>query len=239
MMYPLVRELAGDGIPITVTCRVLKIARQPYYRWLKNPITTEELDEAYRANALFDAHRDDPEFGYRYLADEARDAMHAYDVAKAFLTHPWCAFVSELDIASGGPPAVKGGLLLYLGAALGIGGFGLIVSASLAEHILGGAATVAVFALMMDAADRDYAGSDYTLMACAIVVVQGIAGFAAGAVGELSDADYALVDRHAEALLEEFADVAREVARLGTGPDEDVDLARVSVDVFTDERAPH
>src|SRR5690606_29168223 len=59
------------------------------------------------------------------------------------------------------------------------------------------------------------------------------------AVGELSDADYALVDRHAEALLEEFADVAREVARLGTGPDEDVDLARVSVDVFTDERAAH
>jgi putative transposase len=34
MMYPLVRELAADGIPVTVTCRVLKIARQPYYRWL-------------------------------------------------------------------------------------------------------------------------------------------------------------------------------------------------------------
>ncbi len=30
--------------------------------------------EAYRANALFDAHRDDPEFGYRFLVDEARDA---------------------------------------------------------------------------------------------------------------------------------------------------------------------
>ena len=26
---------------------------------------------------MFDAHRDDPEFGYRYLADEARDAGHA------------------------------------------------------------------------------------------------------------------------------------------------------------------
>ncbi len=33
-MYPLVRELAGDGVPVTVTCRVLKLARQPYYRWL-------------------------------------------------------------------------------------------------------------------------------------------------------------------------------------------------------------
>lgn len=74
MMYPLVRELAVDGIPVTVTCRVLKIARQPYYRWLAHPVTNAELTAAYRANALFNAHDDDPEFGYRYLADEAADA---------------------------------------------------------------------------------------------------------------------------------------------------------------------
>jgi transposase InsO family protein len=73
MMYPLVRELAADGIPVTVTCRVLKLARQPYYRWLKQPVTEAELVQAYRADALFEAHRDDPEFGYRFLADEARD----------------------------------------------------------------------------------------------------------------------------------------------------------------------
>ncbi|AXK75102.1 IS3 family transposase [Mycolicibacterium neoaurum] len=73
-LYPLVKELAGDGIPVAVTCRVLKLARQPYYRWLANPITDAELVEAYRANALFDAHRDDPEFGYRYLVEEAREA---------------------------------------------------------------------------------------------------------------------------------------------------------------------
>ena len=76
-MYPLVRELAADGIPVTVTCRVLKIARQPYYRWLAAPVTDAELDEAQLANAIFDAHRDDPEFGYRFLADEVRDAGHA------------------------------------------------------------------------------------------------------------------------------------------------------------------
>ncbi|MFI5719876.1 MFS transporter [Nocardia sp. NPDC051750] len=76
-------------------------------------------------------------------------------------------------------------LALYLVASLGTGGFGLIVTASLAEHILGGAATVAVFTLMMDASDPDHAGSDYTLLACAVVTVQGIAGFAAGTVGEL------------------------------------------------------
>jgi len=57
-----------------VTCRVLKLARQPYYRWLAQPVTDAEIIEAYRANALFDAHQDDPEFGYRYLVEEARDA---------------------------------------------------------------------------------------------------------------------------------------------------------------------
>ncbi|SJN43772.1 Mobile element protein [Microbacterium esteraromaticum] len=66
-------ELAADGVPVAVTCRVLKLARQPYYRWLANPVTNTEVVEAYRANALFDAHRDDPEFGHRLLADEARD----------------------------------------------------------------------------------------------------------------------------------------------------------------------
>ncbi len=35
---------------------------------------SSEVVRAYRANALFDAHRDDPEFGYRLLVDEARDA---------------------------------------------------------------------------------------------------------------------------------------------------------------------
>ncbi|MFI9283136.1 transposase [Streptomyces sp. NPDC053076] len=73
-IYPLVKELAVDGVPVTVTCRVLKLARQPYYRWLDKPVADAVLEESYRANALFDAHRDDPEFGYRFLADEARGA---------------------------------------------------------------------------------------------------------------------------------------------------------------------
>ena len=54
MMYPLVRELAVDGIPVTVTCRVLKIARQPYYRWLNCPVTDTDWAEAHLANAIFE-----------------------------------------------------------------------------------------------------------------------------------------------------------------------------------------
>jgi putative transposase len=77
-MYPLVRELAIDGIPVVVSCRVLGLARQPYYRWLRSPFTDGQLAEAYLANAIHDAHRDDPEFGYRFLADEVRqEEQHA------------------------------------------------------------------------------------------------------------------------------------------------------------------
>ena len=67
-------ELAADGIPVAVSPPVLKLSRQPYYRWRKQQVTESELVEAYRANALFDAHRDDPEFGYRFLVGEAQAA---------------------------------------------------------------------------------------------------------------------------------------------------------------------
>ena len=67
-------ELAADNIPVAVSLRVLKLSRQPYYRWRHQQVTTAELTEAYRANALLDAHRDDPEFGYRFLMDEAADS---------------------------------------------------------------------------------------------------------------------------------------------------------------------
>ncbi|MFC0714711.1 IS3 family transposase [Cellulomonas biazotea] len=73
-LYPLVSELAADGVPVAVTCRVLKLARQPYYRWLAAPVGARELKQAHLANALFDAHCDDPEFGHRLLADEAARA---------------------------------------------------------------------------------------------------------------------------------------------------------------------
>jgi transposase InsO family protein len=69
-----VKELAVDGVPVAVACRVLKLARQHYYRWLRQPVTGSEVTVAYRANALFDAHRDDPEFGYRFLTGEAESA---------------------------------------------------------------------------------------------------------------------------------------------------------------------
>lgn len=71
MTYPLVRELKElNRIPVALTCRVLKLCRQAYYRWLKNPCSTRDLTNAYLANAAHDIHQEDPEFGYRFIADE-------------------------------------------------------------------------------------------------------------------------------------------------------------------------
>ena len=41
-------ELAADNIPVAVSLRVLKLSRQPYYRWRHQQVTTAELTEAYR-----------------------------------------------------------------------------------------------------------------------------------------------------------------------------------------------
>jgi putative transposase len=57
-----------------VTCRVLKFAKQPYYRWLANPVTQRDWDEAQLINAAIDVHVDDPAFGYRFIADELAEA---------------------------------------------------------------------------------------------------------------------------------------------------------------------
>jgi transposase InsO family protein len=70
MIYPLVRELAADGIAIRLTCRVLKFSPQGYFRWARRPISDRDYENAYLTNALIDAHRKDPAYGYRFLADE-------------------------------------------------------------------------------------------------------------------------------------------------------------------------
>ena len=123
MIYPLVRELAGDAIPVTVTCRVLKLARQPYYRWLAAPVTAHDLAEAYLANVLFDAHHDDPEFGHRLLADEAhRAGLGACDrrVWRICRDNRWWSVFGKKRARGGGkkagPPAHDDLVLRQFGA---------------------------------------------------------------------------------------------------------------------------
>lgn len=73
MTYPLVLDLAGEGIPIAVTCRVLKFSTQAFYKWRKDPVSQRDWDDAHLINAALAVHDDDPGFGYRFIADELAD----------------------------------------------------------------------------------------------------------------------------------------------------------------------
>jgi MFS family permease len=75
-------------------------------------------------------------------------------------------------------------LLCYVAAAFGIGGIAMLWAGSVAEHLFGGMATVALFTLMMDASDPEHAGTDYTLFACAIVFAMGLANFIGATIAD-------------------------------------------------------
>ena len=60
----------GEGIPIELGCRVLKVSRAAYYEWLQgNPgkRLTENTEIAEKAAAIHEEH---PEMGYRRLRDQ-------------------------------------------------------------------------------------------------------------------------------------------------------------------------
>ncbi len=73
---------------------------------------------------------------------------------------------------------------LYIAAACGLGGVELLWTATVLEGVIGTMATVALFTLMMDAADPEHAGTDYTLLASAVVVVGTLAGLTAALIAD-------------------------------------------------------
>lgn len=70
MTFPLVRDLAAAGVPVTVACRVLRFSKQAFYKWAAAPVSSRDWEEAHLLNAAIDVHADDPEFGHRFIADE-------------------------------------------------------------------------------------------------------------------------------------------------------------------------
>ena len=48
---------------MTLTCRVLKLCRSQYYRWLAQPVTESDKVRQQRVAALGEAHGDDPQAG--------------------------------------------------------------------------------------------------------------------------------------------------------------------------------
>lgn len=77
------------------------------------------------------------------------------------------------------------GFCLYIAAAMGLGGIQLLWAATVVEGVVGTMASVALFALMMDASDPAHAGTDYTLLASVVVVVGSLGGLAGGIAGDL------------------------------------------------------
>jgi transposase InsO family protein len=70
MIYPLVTDLADEGVPVVLTCRVLGFSKQAYFKWRRDPVSQRDWDDAHLINVALDIHHDDPEFGYRFIADE-------------------------------------------------------------------------------------------------------------------------------------------------------------------------
>ncbi len=92
-MYPVVQELAADKIPVLVTCRVLGFSVQAFYKWQAEPVRQRDCDDAHLINAAIDIHHDDPEFGYRFIADEVADqgVRAACNRVNRLCTSQWAA----------------------------------------------------------------------------------------------------------------------------------------------------
>jgi transposase InsO family protein len=109
MMYPLVRELAADSIPVAVTCRVLGFSKQAYFKWLASPVSQRDWDDAHLINAVLEIHHDDPAFGYRFIADEleARGITASENRTQRLCTQQqiWSVFAKKRGLSrKAGPP---------------------------------------------------------------------------------------------------------------------------------------
>ena len=49
---------------------MLGFSKQAFYQWRVQPVTDRDWDDAHLINAAIDIYSDDPEFGYRFIADE-------------------------------------------------------------------------------------------------------------------------------------------------------------------------
>jgi putative transposase len=77
MTFPLVRDLAAEGIPVRLTCGMLGFSAQAFYKWRARPVSDRDWADAHVTNSVVDVHADDPEFGYRFIADELERAGQA------------------------------------------------------------------------------------------------------------------------------------------------------------------
>jgi putative transposase len=57
MIYPVVRELSAEGIPVAAACRVLQVSTSGFHEWNTRPPSPRDLEQAYLMNEIYDAHK--------------------------------------------------------------------------------------------------------------------------------------------------------------------------------------
>ncbi|CAN5577199.1 hypothetical protein BH11ACT8_BH11ACT8_03050 [soil metagenome] len=57
MIYPVVCELAADGVPVAVTCRVLDVSTSGYYEWRKRPASDRAWEQAHLMESIRQVHQ--------------------------------------------------------------------------------------------------------------------------------------------------------------------------------------
>jgi putative transposase len=56
MIYPVVCELAADGVPVAVTCRVLEVSTSGYYEWRSRPASDRAWQQAHLMESIRQVH---------------------------------------------------------------------------------------------------------------------------------------------------------------------------------------
>jgi putative transposase len=56
MIYPVVRELADDGVAVAVACRVLGVSTSGFYDWRDRPVSARERSDLQLVEVIRDVH---------------------------------------------------------------------------------------------------------------------------------------------------------------------------------------
>ena len=56
MIYPVVRELSADGVPVATACRVLEVSTSGFYEWDTRGPSGRDWDQAQLMNTIVDVH---------------------------------------------------------------------------------------------------------------------------------------------------------------------------------------
>jgi putative transposase len=57
MRFRLVHELAAQGFPVAVTCRMLNVSTSGFYEWAGRAPSARDVDDAYLLDTIIDVHR--------------------------------------------------------------------------------------------------------------------------------------------------------------------------------------